>query len=385
ALKAHRAAQETEREAAAKSRPDTDFVFRTRTGAVLDVNNVRRDFRAFVRVAGVKGRGLPGSCATVSSRSCRRKAYPLKTSRGWWATAAPIRPNSSTARSFLRWSRRGPTSWVNCSASGHRQPFGGPAPHEEQRRPLGAGADLGGREGTRTPDLLLVRQPLWPTELHARAPKKSIPALGGGRVPVSTTVCSGQRTDLCEVGVHVTWFGRRGHDLPADGPFCVDQEGTTAGDTTVGVEDAVGVGHTPVRPKVRQQCEGKTFAVGPGPQRKGRVHRNREHHRVVLDELGVPVTQLRELPRAHPGEGQGVEDQQHGSTTQSSQGNVLTVLILQSEVGRDHTRGDRLTHVLARGVRRVGAYGDAARLRRRARGIANGSPVPCGSRHLLGT
>src|SRR5699024_3009046 len=72
-------------------------------------------------------------------------------------------------------------------------------------------------------------------------------------------------------------------------------------------------------------------------------------------------------------------------TTQGRQGNVLTVLILQSEVGRDHTRGDRLTHVLARGVRRVGACSDAARLRRRARGIANGSPVPCGSRHLLGT
>ena len=59
ALKAHRAAQETEREAAAKSRPDTDFVFRTRTGAVLDVNNVRRDFRAIVRVAGVKGSWIP--------------------------------------------------------------------------------------------------------------------------------------------------------------------------------------------------------------------------------------------------------------------------------------------------------------------------------------
>lgn len=58
-LKAHRKAQELEREAAGKHWPDTDLVFRTRTGAALDVNNVRRDFQAIVRAAGVEGSWTP--------------------------------------------------------------------------------------------------------------------------------------------------------------------------------------------------------------------------------------------------------------------------------------------------------------------------------------
>jgi integrase len=59
ALRAHQAAQEAEREAAGKRWPDTDLVFRTRTGAQLDVNNVRRDFQSIVRAAGVEGSWTP--------------------------------------------------------------------------------------------------------------------------------------------------------------------------------------------------------------------------------------------------------------------------------------------------------------------------------------
>lgn len=59
ALRAHREAQEAEREAAGKRWPDTDLVFRTRTGEKLDVNNVRRDFQAIVRAAGVEGSWTP--------------------------------------------------------------------------------------------------------------------------------------------------------------------------------------------------------------------------------------------------------------------------------------------------------------------------------------
>ncbi|WP_231493663.1 site-specific integrase [Nocardiopsis sp. CNT312] len=59
ALKAHRETQETERKEAGKDWPDTDLVFRTRTGAALDVNNVRRDFQAIVRAAKVEGSWTP--------------------------------------------------------------------------------------------------------------------------------------------------------------------------------------------------------------------------------------------------------------------------------------------------------------------------------------
>lgn len=59
ALKVHREVQEVEREAAGRNWPDTDLVFRTRTGAALDVNNVRRDFQSIVRAAGVEGSWTP--------------------------------------------------------------------------------------------------------------------------------------------------------------------------------------------------------------------------------------------------------------------------------------------------------------------------------------
>ena len=59
AFTAHRTAQETEREAAGQSWPDTDLVFRTRSGAAMDVNNVRRDFQAIVKAAGVGGSWSP--------------------------------------------------------------------------------------------------------------------------------------------------------------------------------------------------------------------------------------------------------------------------------------------------------------------------------------
>lgn len=58
-LRAHRETQEAEREAAGALWPDTDFVFRTRTGANLDVNNVGRDFQALVKAAGVEGSWTP--------------------------------------------------------------------------------------------------------------------------------------------------------------------------------------------------------------------------------------------------------------------------------------------------------------------------------------
>lgn len=51
--------QEAERTAAGAQWPDTDLVFRTRSGAPLDVNNVRRDFQAIVRAAGVEGSWTP--------------------------------------------------------------------------------------------------------------------------------------------------------------------------------------------------------------------------------------------------------------------------------------------------------------------------------------
>lgn len=59
ALRAHREAQEAEREAAGARWPDTDLVFRTRSGERLDVNNVRRDFQSIVRAAGVEGSWTP--------------------------------------------------------------------------------------------------------------------------------------------------------------------------------------------------------------------------------------------------------------------------------------------------------------------------------------
>lgn len=59
ALRAHQEAQEAERLAAERRWPDTDLVFRTRTGAALDVNNARRDFQSIVRAAGVEGSWTP--------------------------------------------------------------------------------------------------------------------------------------------------------------------------------------------------------------------------------------------------------------------------------------------------------------------------------------
>lgn len=59
ALTAHQTAQETEQEAAGQSWPDTDLVFRTRSGAAMDVNNVRRDFQAIVKAASVDGSWSP--------------------------------------------------------------------------------------------------------------------------------------------------------------------------------------------------------------------------------------------------------------------------------------------------------------------------------------
>lgn len=59
ALRTHQEAQEAERQAAGARWPNTDLVFRTRSGERLDVNNVRRDFQSIVRAAGVEGSWTP--------------------------------------------------------------------------------------------------------------------------------------------------------------------------------------------------------------------------------------------------------------------------------------------------------------------------------------
>src|SRR5262249_8818160 len=104
-----------------------------------------------------------------------------------------------------------------------------------------------------------------------------------GRAPTSEDPPGG--SELCErlaVVADVARVGNRVRDLPAHDALLVDDEGAAGGETRLVVEDAVGPGHLPMRPEVRQQRKLVPLLVPPGPLREHRVDRHRHDLYVAL-------------------------------------------------------------------------------------------------------
>ena len=84
------------------------------------------------------------------------------------------------------------------------------------------------------------------------------------------------------------------------------------------VEDPVRLGDRAVRPEVGQQRELVALAVGPDLVAVGRVDADRQHLDVVVDVVVEVVPHLAQLALAGAGEGERVEDQQHGALAPGS-------------------------------------------------------------------
>jgi hypothetical protein len=95
----------------------TGPVFATKDGGEPDAANVRREFRAAVKSAGIHGawslRELQHTFVSLMSDS----GVPVEEIARLAGTPAPARPRSSTGTSCAPSWRRAPRRWISCSST----------------------------------------------------------------------------------------------------------------------------------------------------------------------------------------------------------------------------------------------------------------------------
>ena len=89
-----------------------------------------------------------------------------------------------------------------------------------------------------------------------------------------------------------------------------------------------------MRPEVRQQREVEALLLAERLEAEHRVGADRPAPDAGVGVVGQLVAQLAQLTGAQAGEGERVEDQQHGRAPQLGEGDDLLVLVGEAELGR---------------------------------------------------
>ena len=100
ALQAHKEWQGEERLPAGGQLSDHDLVFSTRTGGALDAANVRREFKAACKAAGIGEHWTPRELRHSFVSLCPARGCRSRRSHGSPGTPTPGRPRWSTGGSY---------------------------------------------------------------------------------------------------------------------------------------------------------------------------------------------------------------------------------------------------------------------------------------------